>query len=82
MADAPELLNFNNKQENNGTDSKGKLTAHEFNQVVNAVNANTQKTFAFDQQVGDLSFSVQASEADYDALEDKAANTVYFVLEE
>lgn len=82
MTEAPELLNFNNKQENNGTDSKGKLTAHEFNQVVNAVNTNTQKTFSLGNQVGDLSFSVQASEADYDALEDKKANTVYFVLEE
>lgn len=82
MAEVPDLLNFNNKQENNGKDSKGKLTAHEFNQVVNAVNANTEKTFSLDKQVGNLSFSVQASEADYEALENKEANTVYFVLEE
>ena len=82
MVETPELLKFNNKQENNGKDSKGKLTAHEFNQVVDAVNANTQKTFSLGNQVGDLSFSVQASEADYDALEDKEVNTIYFVLEE
>ena len=82
MAEAPELLNFNNKQENNGKDSRGKLTAHEFNQVVDAVNSNTQNTFALNLQMNGLSLSVLPSESAYEALENKDANTVYFVLEE
>lgn len=83
MADqAPELLNFNNKQENNGENNRGRLTANEFNQVVDAVNNNTTNTYALQQQVGGISFSVQASEAEYDALTTKDENTVYLILEE
>lgn len=82
MADTPELLNFNNKQENNGANSRGRLTAHEFNQVVDAINANTEGVFAFNKQVGGLALNVQESEEAYEALETKDENTVYFVLEE
>ena len=83
MADqAPELLNFNNKQENNGENNRGRLTANEFNQVVDAVNNNTTNTYTLQQQVGGISFSVQASEAEYDALTTKDKNTVYLILEE
>lgn len=38
---SPNLLDFNNKQENNGTNNRGRLTAHEFNQLINAVNNNS-----------------------------------------
>ena len=31
---SPNLLDFNNKQENNGTNNRGRLTAHEFNQLI------------------------------------------------
>lgn len=41
---ATELLGFNNKQENNGVNNRGRLTANEFNQLVNAVNQNTTRT--------------------------------------
>ncbi len=42
----PNLLDFNNKQENNGTNNRGRLTAHEFNQLINAVNNNSNDTFS------------------------------------
>ena len=44
---SPNLLDFNNKQENNGTNNRGRLTAHEFNQLINAVNNNSNDTFSF-----------------------------------
>ena len=55
---SPNLLDFNNKQENNGTDNRGRLTAHEFNQLINAVNNNSNDTFTMKKQVGNLSFDV------------------------
>ena len=55
---SPNLLDFNNKQENNGTNNRGRLTAHEFNQLINAVNNNSNDTFSFKKQVGNLSFDV------------------------
>ena len=76
------LLNFNNKQENNGSDNRGRLTAHEFNQVVNAVNNNSNDVFNLQAQVGDLSFSVLESEQAYDELATKDAKTVYLILDE
>lgn len=79
---ALELLDFNNKQENNGADNKGRLTAHEFNQVVDAVNNNTTDTYNLKQQLGSLTLNVQESEAAYEALETKDEKTLYFVLEE
>jgi len=82
MADTLELLDFNNKQENNGTDNRGRLTANEFNQLVTAVNGNSTDAYNLKKQVGSLTFDVQASEAAYEALESKDENTVYFVLEE
>lgn len=82
MADTLELLDFNNKQENNGTDNKGRLTANEFNQLVTAVNSNTTDAYNLKQQVGSLSLNVQESETAYEALDSKDENTVYFVLEE
>ena len=42
---SPNLLDFNNKQENNGTNNRGRLTAHEFNQLINAVNNNSNDLF-------------------------------------
>ena len=42
---SPNLLDFNNKQENNGTNNRGRLTAHEFNQLINAVNNNSMTPF-------------------------------------
>ena len=71
---SPNLLDFNNKQENNGTNNRGRLTAHEFNQLINAVNNNSNDTFSFKKQVGNLSFDEQ--------IESKDENTVYFILEE
>ncbi len=79
---APELLNFNNKQENNGENNRGRLTAYEFNQVVDAVNSNTTDSYNLKQQMNGLSLSVQASESAYESLETKDENTVYLILEE
>ena len=73
---SPNLLDFNNKQENNGTNNRGRLTAHEFNQLINAVNNNSNDTFSFKKQVGNLSFDV------IEQIESKEENTVYFILEE
>ena len=56
------LLNFGNKQENNGVDNRGRLTAHEFNQVVDAVNNNSNDVFNLQNQLNGLSLSVQPSE--------------------
>lgn len=79
---APDLLNFNNKQENNGENNRGRLTAYEFNQVVDAVNSNTTDSYNLKQQMNGLSLSVQSSESDYESLETKDENTVYLILEE
>ena len=75
-------LNFNNKQENNGTDNRGRLTAHEFNQLINAVNNNSNDTFTMKKQVGNLSFDVIENEEAFEQIESKEENTVYFILEE
>lgn len=79
---SPNLLNFNNKQENNGTDNRGRLTAHEFNQLINAVNNNSNDTFTMKKQVGNLSFDVIENEEVFEQIESKEENTVYFILEE
>ncbi|WP_347223191.1 hypothetical protein [Bacteroides congonensis] len=79
---SPNLLNFNNKQENNGTDNRGRLTAHEFNQLINAVNNNSNDTFTMKKQVGNLSFDVVENEEAFEQIESKEENTVYFILEE
>ena len=76
---SPNLLDFNNKQENNGTNNRGRLTAHEFNQLINAVNNNS---FSFKKQVGNLSFDVIENEEAFEQIESKDENTVYFILEE
>lgn len=70
-----QQLNFNDKQENNGTNARGRLTAAEFNQVVNAVNDHTT-------QLGQFSFTSVNSEAEYEQLPDKEENTVYLIFEE
>ena len=79
---SPNLLNFKNKQENNGTDNRGRLTAHEFNQLINAVNNNSNDTFTMKKQVGNLSFDVIENEEAFEQIESKEENTVYFILEE
>lgn len=76
------LLNFNNKQENNGVNNRGRLTAHEFNQVVDAVNNNSNDVFALQKQVGNLSLSLQENEDAYENLTSKDENTIYLILEE
>ena len=78
---SPNLLDFNNKQENNGTNNRGRLT-HEFNQLINAVNNNSNDTFSFKKQVGNLSFDVIENEEAFEQIESKEENTVYFILEE
>ena len=75
---SPNLLDFNNKQENNGTNNRGRLTAHEFNQLINAVNNNSNDTFSFKN----LSFDVIENEEAFEQIESKDENTVYFILEE
>ena len=79
---SPNLLDFNNKQETNGTNNRGRLTAHEFNQLINAVNNNSNDTFSFKKQVGNLSFDVIENEEAFEQIESKEENTVYFILEE
>lgn len=76
------LLNFGNKQENNGADKRGRLTAHEFNQVVDAINNNSNDVFNLQNQLNGLTLSVQPSEEAYEALATKDAHTVYFILDE
>ena len=75
-------VRFGNKQENNGANNSGRLTAHEFNQVVNAVNNNSNDVFNLQNQLNGLTLSVQPSEEAYEALATKDANTVYFILDE
>lgn len=48
------LLNFGNKQENNGADSQGRLTAYEFNQVIDAINNNSNDVFDLHNKTKDL----------------------------
>ena len=79
---SPNLLDFNNKQENNGTNNRGRLTAHEFIQLINAVNNNSNDTFSFKKQVVNLSFDVIENEEAFEQIESKEENTVYFILEE
>lgn len=76
------LLNFGNKQENNGKDNRGRLTAHEFNQVVNAINNNSNDVFNLQKQLDGLSLNIQPSEEAYENLEVKDAKTIYFILDE
>ena len=62
--------------------NRGRLTAHEFNQLINAVNNNSNDTFSFKKQVGNLSFDVIENEEAFEQIESKEENTVYFILEE
>lgn len=82
MATEVELLGFNNKQENQSKNNQGRLTAAEFNQLVDAVNANTTGVHNVIQQIGGLSLSLQDSESAYDSLEVKDDKTIYLILEE
>lgn len=83
MADTTlELLDFNDKQENQSKNNRGRLTATEFNQLVDAVNANTTSAYNLTKQMAGLTLSVQENESAFDALESKDSNTVYFILEE
>jgi hypothetical protein len=75
------LLNFGNKQENNGSDGRGRLTAHEFNQVVTAINNNSNDVFNLQGQLSGLTLSVQPNQEAYEALEVKDANTIYLILD-
>jgi len=70
-----EKLNFNDKTENNGASDRGRLTAAEFNQVVNAVNDHTD-------QLGGLSLSVQENADAYENLATKDVSTIYLILED
>ena len=71
---SPNLLDF--------TNNRGRLTAHEFNQLINAVNNNSNDTFTMKKQVGNLSFDVVENEEAFEQIESKEENTVYFILEE
>lgn len=82
MATEVELLGFNNKQENQSKNNQGRLTAAEFNQLVDAVNANTKDTHSLTQQMNGLNLSLQDSESAYDSLEVKDDKTIYLILEE
>ena len=82
MATEVELLGFNNKQENQSKNNQGRLTAAEFNQLVDAVNANTKSTHSLTQQMNGLNLSLQDSESAYDSLEVKDDKTIYLILEE
>lgn len=79
---ATELLGFNNKQENNGVNNRGRLTANEFNQLVNAVNQNTTRTDDLLKRTAGLSLDIKENEEEYENLETKEENTIYFILED
>ncbi len=76
------LLDFNNKQENNGVNNRGRLTAHEFNQVVDAVNNNSNDVFNLQNQLNGLSLQVLPNEEAYEAIAVKDAKTLYIILDE
>ncbi len=76
------LLDFNNKQENNGANNRGRLTAHEFNQVVDAVNNNSNDVFNLQNQLNGLSLQVLPNEEAYEAIAVKDAKTLYIILDE
>lgn len=69
------LLNYNDKCENNGTNDRGRLTASEFNGIVNAVNGHTT-------QLGELKLRLVENETIFEGMSEKDEQTVYFVLEE
>lgn len=69
-----EKLNFNDKTENNGTNDRGRLTAAEFNQVVNAVNDHTEA-------LGGLKLK-PVEGADAFAQLDKSSDTVYLIFDD
>ncbi|AFB75508.1 hypothetical protein 1013_scaffold24_00090 [Bacteriophage sp.] len=50
--------------------------------MINAVNNNSNDTFSFKKQVGNLSFDVIENEEAFEQIESKEENTVYFILEE
>lgn len=77
-----KLLDFNNKQENNGANNRGRLTAHEFNQVVDAVNNNSNDVFNLQNQLNGLSLQVLPNEEAYEAIAVKDAKTLYIILDE
>lgn len=70
-----EKLNFNDKTENNGTNDRGRLTAAEFNQVVNAVNDHIEA-------LGGLKFKKVEGETTFEQLTSKESGTVYFIVED
>lgn len=70
-----EKLNFNDKTENNGTNDRGRLTAAEFNQVVNAVNDHTEA-------LDGLKFKSVEGESAFEQLSIKDSNTVYLIFDD
>ena len=68
-------LNFNNKVENNGKSEQGRLSAAEFNQLVDSVNKANEA-------LGDFKLQVIEGEEAFEALPQKAENTIYFILED
>ena len=70
-----EKLNFNDKTENNGTNDRGRLTAAEFNQVVNAVNDHSEA-------LGGLKLKTIEGEAAFEQLDIKESDTVYLIFDD
>lgn len=70
-----EKITFNNKVENNGVNQNGRLTAAEFNAVINTVNALIES-------LGGVSICIVESEEAYNAISDKDESTLYFILAE
>jgi hypothetical protein len=78
----PELLGFGNKQDNNITNSRGRFTAAEFNQMVSAINNNTLITNTINNSLGGKRIVAVESEDAYDRIENKDENTIYLILDE
>ena len=70
-----EKLNFNDKTENNGTNDRGRLTAVEFNQVVNAVNDHSEA-------LGGLKLKTIEGETAFEQLDTKESDTVYLIFDD
>jgi hypothetical protein len=76
------LLDFNNKQENNGADNSGRLTAGEFNRMVDAINNNSTDILDLQTRLGNITVSPPMTEAAYRQLEHIDENTLYLLIDE
>lgn len=75
-----DLLGLDNKQEDNGASARGRLTAAEWNQMIQRINVNTQLALEALNRMGGISLQIVENEDVYESME-KSDNVLYIVLE-